>query len=76
MIKISIESHLLYPLLNVFNYKYDTWNEEVDQTVDLHAGDVLIKVSKPDIVYYYMNKCCSAFFKNFVIFFIKYTETK
>jgi len=71
MIIISIDSHLLYPLLNVFNYKYETWNEEVDQTVDLHVGDVLIKVSKPNFVYHYKNECCSASFKKFVIFFIK-----
>jgi len=43
---LSTDTHLSCPLLNVFNYKYETWNEEADYTANLHAGDVLIKVSE------------------------------
>jgi len=39
------ENHLSCPLLNVFNYKYETWVDSVDQTVDLNNETVLIKVS-------------------------------
>jgi len=32
------------PLLNGFNYKYETWNEDINQTVDLNTDNLLIKV--------------------------------